>query len=135
MGESRKFLMAALLLLVVVLAMSYYIIKEGQKDPYTVLHFSNPVEPLSYSESEKIIKVNFLIENQENSDLKYVYTILVDDLEFVREDVTVKNNEKVAISEDVTIEEFGDGPKVSVYLYKEGINEPYRKINYQVKAP
>lgn len=135
MGESRKFLMAASLLLVIILATSYYLIKEGQEDSYTVLYFSNPVEPLSYSESEKIIKVNFLVENQENTDLKYVYTILVDDLELAREDVTVKNNEKVVISEDVYIEEFGEGPRVSVHLYKEGINEPYRNINYQVKAP
>jgi len=128
MDENKKFYMAVGIFLVIILAMSYYIIQEGQKDSYTVLYFSNPIEPLIYSDTEKKVSVNFTIENHEYMDLEYIYAIMVGDLEIVRKDITVKNNEIAAISEDVAIEEFRQGQKVSVQLYREGFEGVYRRI-------
>lgn len=128
MDENKKFFLAIGIFLVIIFALSYYIIQEGQNDTYTVLYFSNPIEPLSYSASDNIIKVNFLIENHENKDLKYTYAVMVDDLGVVRKDITVKNNEIAAISEDVAVEEIGKGLKVSVQLYRGDIEGVYRQV-------
>lgn len=128
MNESKKFYAVIGIFLVIVFTFSYYVIQEGQKDTYTVLYFSNPIEPIVYSDPENTIKVNFTIENHEDEDLKYIYAVLVDDLMIVRKDITVKNTETAVISEDVAIEEFRQGLKVSVQLYRGESNETYRQI-------
>jgi DNA polymerase sigma len=128
MDENRKFYLAIGVSLVIIFMLSYYVIQEGQKDTYTVLYFSNPVEPLSYSTPDNTIKVNFIIENHEDMNLKYIYAVLVDESEVARKDITVKNNEIVAISEDVEIKEFRQGLKVSVQLYREDFGGVYRQI-------
>jgi hypothetical protein len=128
MDENRKIYVVIGAFLLITAMVSYYVIKSGQEDAYTALYFSNPIEPLIYSESEKIIKVNFLIENHEGRDSSYAYVVVLDDREVIRKDATVKNSEIISISEDISIGEVREGPVVSVQLYKEGLDGIYRQI-------
>lgn len=134
MDENKKFYAGVLVFLMVVFALSYYVIQSGQQDTYTVLYFSNATDPLVYNASENTLVVNFTIENHEGQDLMYAYVIELNDSEVVKKDIILRNNEIAVISESISIEERYDGLNVSVQLYKEGFNGTYRHIWYQTMS-
>lgn len=134
MDENKKFYAGVLVFLMVVFALSYYVIQAGQQDTYTVLYFSNATDPLVYNASENTLVVNFTIENHEGQDLMYAYVIELNDSEVVKKDIILRNNEIAVISESISIEERYDGLNVSVQLYKEGFNGTYRHIWYQTMS-
>lgn len=133
MNNDRKFQVSVATFLLVVFALSYYIIQSGQEDSYTVLYFSNPTEPIVYSPDSNTLLVDFIIENHENQDMSYTYSINVNDSEMVKKDVTLKSDDAVSFSEDVITKELGETINISVQLHKKGRNEIYRQIWYQTQ--
>lgn len=132
MNENKKFYVAVVAFLAIIFVLSYFVIQSGQQDTYTVLYFSDPIEPLVYNAPEKTLTVNFTIENHENQDLKYTYAIKLGDSGVVEQDITLKEDETAVILEDIDVGEVRGNMKVSVQLYKEGFDEIYRQIWHEV---
>lgn len=135
MDENKKFFWAIGLFLVIIFALSYYIIQEGQRDTYTVLYFSNPVEPLSYSVSDNTIKVNFIIENHERRDVTYTYLVVLDQdkgtIKKIKSEIVLRSGEIRTISEIFAGIDSKKTSKVATELFIEGSNESYRRIWYE----
>lgn len=131
MDKNKKFYAAVVAFLAIIFAVSYFVIQSGQQDTYTVLYFSDPIEPLSYNPSKNTLTVNFTIENHEGQDLKYTYALKLDDSEMIKKDIALKSNETAVISEYIAVEKVYKSLNVSVQLYKEGFNGTYRQIWYQ----
>ena len=133
MNGNKKFYAAIAAFLAIILALSYFVIQSGQQDAYTMLYFSNPIEPLVYNASENTITVNFTIENHENQAYDYAYSIsLIQNYTEVvsrKDKISLKNDEIYNISESFNIADYHD-LRVEIKLYREGINGTYRSIWY-----
>ncbi len=133
MDKDKKFQASIAAFLVIFFALSYFIIQAGQEDSYTVLYFSNPIEPVVYNYPTETF-VNFTVENHENRDMKYAYLIKINDFEMVKKDITLKDSDTVSFSEKITTRGPSETINVSVQLYKKGNNEIYRQIWYQIRG-
>jgi hypothetical protein len=135
MSENKKFYATILLFLAIIFALSYFVIQSGQQDAYTMLYFSNPLEPLIYNASENSIAVNFTVENYENQKLLYIYKVSAfykNKSRDVEGKIILGDNETAAISEKIILEKFNGNIKIYVKLYREGMAGTYRQIWHEI---
>lgn len=139
MDKDKRFYAAVVAFLAIIFALSYWVIQSGQQDTYTMLYFSNPLNPLMYNASENILTLNFTIENHENRQFSYRYDVSLlyegsagQVQHTVNGEVFLNKDEVARISKKIGIGEIeGNSLKVSIQVYKEEVNETYRSIWYE----
>jgi predicted nucleotidyltransferase component of viral defense system len=137
-GREYKVWLTVAFILGGLLAVSYVIIQEGQKEAFTVLYFSDPANPILYDSVNKTLFVNFTVENHEYKGMDYLYrlTILsVNGSVLVQRNggVELERGKNVAVSEKLPFNNMSRGGRLYVELFLNGTNTSYRKIWQRIK--
>lgn len=141
--EDKKFYAVVIVFLAIVFVFSYAIIQSGQRDSYTMLYFTNPLEPIVYKAPDSTLMVDFTVENHEEATVDYQYLIRLvyhdqiaaNTKSNYKGKITLNDGERLNISEKIVIEvPPGDRIKVLIELNRGGINETYRSLRYWVNT-
>lgn len=142
-NQERK-IMYGLLVLLIAAIIATAVIFYKPVEPYTTLYFTEPLKLKTEVSVNEPFYVKFTVENHEKELCNYSYLIellyydnqtLVKTTDVVIEEIILNDNETASISEKIVIgEPYDDRIKVSVQLYKERVNEPYRHIYKWIKV-
>ena len=134
-------IMNVLLVVIIIAIVATVVIFYKPVEPHTKLYFTGPLN-LKYNVTvNEPFNVNFMVENREFDfcDYTYVVSLTYQDPTIMKEidrregEISLNDNERATISEELVIDEYyADRVKVSVNLYKEGIDETYRSLRYWV---
>ena len=113
-------------------AVTYIVIQEGQREAFTVLYFSDPVEPVLVDWGNKALYVNFTVENHEYRDIDYLYRVSLRSADegvlAVREgEVGLGHGENITVSEVLPLNDTR-GERLYVELFLNNTGDAYRTI-------
>jgi len=131
----KVFYVVYMVALLSALALFYFVVKEGQEDNYTILYFSNPVEPIVYT-ADNSLAFNFTIENHEGRPMNYTYSVYLynSTKSFKRGSVFLNDNQSITISQKIQVSNYSAGIQIFVDIFQDGKNSVYRRIWYEVGA-